>query len=139
MKDINAVRARLADTHDVPGALAAAWDTFEFLRITAGDCADPESSAYAAFMFASVSATEARDAVGFAPSMPAGACVPGGDGEPRDGDMRVTTQTLAELAALLFSRLNADAGHAVLPGDQGAFERAAGQAELIRGLLAEGG
>ena len=132
---IDALRLRLASARDLPGLLAATWDAFDFLQTAARGCADPGSGTYAGFMFASASAAEAREAVGFAPSMPAGAPVPGGGDESLTDDIPVTPGMLAELAGMLSSRLNEAVRQATDPDDKNALARAAAGAEQIRGLL----
>ncbi len=136
MLSADAVLARLDAARGVPAILAATWDAFDFIRASAAELADPGSDVYAALLLAAVSAAAGRDAVGFAPSMPAG---PGGEpaGDPGAGGIQAA-DVIAGLAAALLGHLSAAAGQAPVAGDRSAFERAATEAGSIRDLLAAG-
>jgi hypothetical protein len=129
MRDIAAVKAGLDAAADVPGLLAAGWDAFEFARAAAGMAAAGLPDEYAALMFAAASAATGRDAVGFAPSMPAG------PGPGLGSGAGVSADAVGALAAELAGRMRSGARQAVLAGDQAAFEQAAEAACTIGSLL----
>jgi hypothetical protein len=134
--DVAGVTAGLAGAGDVPGLLAAGWDAFEFARAAAEAAAEGLPEDYAALMFAAAAAAAGRDAVGFAPSMPAGPA-PGPDG-PGPG-AGVAADAIAALAAGLAGWMLTGARQAVLAGDRAAFEQAAREAGSVRDLLSGGG
>ena len=130
LRETDDIGARLDAAGSIADALATAWDAFDFIHAAASNCADPGTGTYAAFMFASAAAAEARDTVGFAPSMPSG---PRG---PVPGGTPATAGLLAEFAGTLPGRLSAAAGQAVLASDRDALAQAASAAGQIRELLA---
>ncbi len=122
----------LADT------LAAAWDSFELIQVTANHSADESADRrpelFAAFMFAASAAAQGGDAVGFAPSMLANPDQPPGWVDS-GGDAGEVADKLARLAAVLASRLQSAAVQAGDPGDRRACGHAARQARHIGDLL----
>lgn len=136
MAGIADVTAGLAAAGDVPGLLAAGWDAFEFARLAAQAAAERLPEDYEALMFAAAAAAAGRDAVGFAPSMPAGpAARPGGPGP----GAAAAGDAIAVLAGGLARRMRAGARQAALAGDRAAFEQAARDAGSVRDLLSGGG
>jgi hypothetical protein len=91
---------------------------------------------FAAFMFAGAYAAEGREAVGIAPSMPAGSGPPAGPGQPGAEDVYEVADDLAGLAAALGVQLAAMDNQAGNLGDRQACRHAAGLAGRIRDLLA---
>jgi hypothetical protein len=136
VRGIDALRVRLGAVDGVADTFAAGWDTFELIQAVADDCADRAPDTFAAFMFAAASAAEGRDAVGFAPSMPAGPGMPVGHPGSGAGDTHEIADKLVGLVSALGTRLQAAAGQAEDPGDRRACEHAAREADRIRALLA---
>lgn len=139
VQDIDMLQARLSAADTVAGTLAVGWDIFELVQIVADGCADREPRLFAAFLFAAAAAVEGRDAVGFAPSMPATPGAPvAQSGWEATGLLEIADQ-LAELAGALGGRLAVAAGRAGNAGDRRACEHGVRQACQIRALLAPGG
>jgi hypothetical protein len=136
VQKIDVLRVRLDAVGCVADTLAAGWDTFELVEVIADDYADRAPDTFAAFLFAAASAAEARDAVGFAPSMPASTGIPVGFAESDSRDMCEVVGELAGLVSILGTRLQAAAHRAGSPGDRQACERAARDAGRICDLLA---
>lgn len=133
--DVPTMRRRLDVTGDLADTLSASWDAFEFVQVAANAYADRTPELFAGFLFAAAAAAEGRDAVGFAPSMPAD------PGPPLDQvasrrDVDEIADELAGLAVVLDSRLQAAAMQAGDPEDRAACEHAAERAREIRDLLA---
>lgn len=58
-------------TRDVPALLDAAYVAFEVLLSAVEDCQDPASGMFTQFVYAATAAANGRDAILFAPSLPA--------------------------------------------------------------------
>jgi hypothetical protein len=136
VQEIDALRDRLDAADCVADTLAAGWDTFELVEVIADDYADRAPDTFAAFLFAAASAAEGRDAVGFAPSMPASPGIPIGFVVSDSRDMCEVVGELAGLVSILGTRLQAAVHRADSPGDRRAFEHAAREAGRICDLLA---
>jgi hypothetical protein len=93
---------------------------------------------YPAFTFARGSAVSGRNAIAFAPSMPADPA-PSVTAEPVTGDVYQVADAAAGLASALSERLRDAAGRSSDAGDRAACEDAAGHADHISKLLARGG
>ena len=65
------MRQRLLEASSLPGMLAAGWDAFELVGAIASASADQSAGMYPAFTFARGAAVSGRNAIAFAPSMPA--------------------------------------------------------------------
>jgi hypothetical protein len=131
------IRQHLLDAHDIADTLAAGWEVFELVRVLASAAADREADMYPAFTFARGSAVNGRNALTFAPSMPAnhsGSLE--GLALPTD-DVDEVADILAGLASALSKRLRKAAGLATADGDRTACEKAARDADRISDLLAE--
>jgi hypothetical protein len=135
MLEIGMMYKRLGVAADLAGALVAAWDCFAVVQETADGCADRAPELFAAFLFAAAAAAEGREAVGFAPSMPASPGPPTGPIAPGHDAQEIAGQ-LAGLAAVLHSTLQTAALQAGAPDDRQACQHAAAQALLIGDLLA---
>jgi hypothetical protein len=127
---------RLQADGGLPGLLAAGWDTFDFLQVTASGFDDAAVWRHAyAFLLAAGAASRGRHAVGTAPSLPA-------EYEKPDTEVTFTpgedqaAETAAALAGLLERRLAAAGASAADPGDRAACAEAAAAAAEIRDLLA---
>ena len=138
MKQIEVTRQHLIDADGVSGVLAAGWQVFELVRAVTGANADRASDMYPAFTFARGAAVSGRNAIAFAPSLPAD-CTPWPDTPaPVAGDVYEVADAVAELASVLRGRLREAAGLAADPGDRVACEKAASAAARISRLLAKG-
>ena len=122
----------------MPGLLSAGWEIFELVIAIAAVSADQSADLYPAFTFARGSAVSGRNAIAFAPSMPA-CYAPSGTAEPVTGDTYQIAEAVAELASALSARLRDAAGRAADAGDRTACEAAAGHADQISELLARDG
>ena len=136
MKQIELARQRLLGADGVPGVLSAGWDIFELVIAVAAASADQSADMYPAFTFARGSAVSGRNAIAFAPSMPASYAAPSVTPEPGTGDVYQVADAVAGLASALSARLRDAAGHAADAGDCAACELAAGHADQISELLA---
>jgi hypothetical protein len=135
MRDIEMMRERLSAAEGVGNTLAAGWDAFELVQAVASESAGLTPGMFPAFMFAAASAAEGRDAVGFAPSMPATPGQPACLTRPDSADAHQIADDLAGLVTALGLRLHAAADQAVDPGDRRACEDAGREADRIRHLL----
>jgi hypothetical protein len=135
---IKLIHQRLADADGLPAVLSVSWEIFELVGTIAAASAGQSPGMYAAFTFARGAAVSGRNALAFAPSLPAVS------GEPRHrplkpaGDVDEIAGTLADLASAVSVRLRESAGRAAADGDRSACEDAAGEAERIAWFLAEG-
>jgi hypothetical protein len=138
MNQIEVIRQHLIDADGVPGVLAASWQVFELVRAVTDANADQAPDMYPAFTFARGAAVSGRNAIAYAPSLPAD-CAPWPDTPaPVAGDVYEVADAVAELASVLTGRLREAAGLAADPGDRVACENAASDAERISRLLAKG-
>ena len=135
MQAVVTMRERLDKADGVAAALSAGWDTFDLIQQIADGCAaDRDSGLFAAFLLAAGAAGQGRDAVGFAPSIPA-------DSDPVDTradegtDPATTAADLAALAIVLRTRLEAAAAQAGNLGDLQACRDAARAAARVREYL----
>jgi hypothetical protein len=137
VNQIELARQRLLGAGGMPGLLSAAWEIFELVIAVAAASADQSADMYPAFTFARGSAVSGRNAIAFAPSMPA-CYAPSGTPEPGTGDVYQVADAVAGLASALSAWLRDAAGHAADAGDCAACELAAGHADQISELLARG-
>ena len=138
MNQIELLRQRLLDADGMPSALAASWEVFELVRTVTNANADRSADMYPAFTFARGAAVSGRNAIGFAPSMPAGEAVLFDGPVPLTGDVYEVADALADLASALGARLREAAGLAANARDRTACENAAQDADRINELLARG-
>src|SRR5215470_17645373 len=97
----------LGEAVGVADVLAAAWEIFELISDLAAVCAEQSVDLYPAFMFARSAAVDGRNAIAFAPSVPAvGAALSGGP-VLWSGDASEVADALAGLASALSMRLQA--------------------------------
>ena len=139
LKEIDLARQRLLGADDVPGLLSAGWEIFEVVMAIAATSADKSADMYPAFTFARGSAVSGRNAIAFAPSMPACHAAPSVASLPVAGDVHEVADAVAGLASALSARLREAAGRASDADDRAACEDAAGHADQISKLLARGG
>jgi len=138
VKQMELVRQRILSADGVPGVLSAGWETFELVMAVTAVSADRSADMYPAFTFARGSAVSGRNAIAFAPSMPA-SYAPSGTAEPVTGDAYQVADAVAALASALSARLRDAAGRAADADDRAACENAAGHADQISKLLAQRG
>jgi hypothetical protein len=138
VKQIDLAGQRLLGADSMPGVLAAGWEIFELVMAVAAASAEESNDMYPAFTFARGSAVSGRNALAFAPSMPA-RYAPSGTPEPVTGDVYEVADAVAGLASGLSGRLRDAAARAADAGDRAACEDAAGHADQISKLLAGDG
>jgi hypothetical protein len=141
MAEITAARDRLEQVGDLPALLGAAHEVFVAALTALRAHEDPASAWFGRFVMAAASAADGRDAVLFAPSMPAHhAHATRGTGEDSvAGTAETVAGDIACLCGLAAVRLAQAASQAADPGDQAACVRAARCARRICELLAAGG
>ena len=137
MQLIKPIQQHLLDAIGVPSVLAAGWDAFELVRAVAGASADQAADMYPAFTFARGAAVNGRNAIAFAPSMPADQATLL-ERPVLSGDVYEVADALADLASALSGRLRETAELAADAGDRAACENAARDADRISELLAKG-
>jgi hypothetical protein len=136
MDELGAVTARVAGSTTLAGLLDASFDAFEAIRQVARGCEDRAPELFAAFVVAAGTATEGRNALNDAPSLP------GVYGDQAlapivnmAADVGHVADELAGLAALLAQRLAEAAALADLAGNREACQRATRAAADIYQLL----
>ncbi len=138
MNQIEVIQQHLIDADGLSGVLSAGWQVFELVRAVTGASAGQAADMYPAFTFARGAAVSGRNAIAFAPSLPADRAPWPGTPAPVTGDVHEVADAVAELASVLSRRLREAAGLAADPGDRVACENAASDAERISRLLAKG-
>ena len=136
MKQIKLVEQQLREADGVADVLAVAWEIFDLVGALAAACAEQAADMYPAFMFARSAAINGRNAIAFAPSMPADCATSFGNPELSASDVDEVADDLAALASALSARLRAAARLAADDGDRIACENAARDADQIGELLA---
>jgi hypothetical protein len=140
MTRMTGVRDRLEQADDLPVLLEAAHQAFAVALTALRACEDPASVWFGRFVMAAASAADGRDALIFAPSMPAHRA----HATERTGEdsSAGTADTIAgDIASLCGSaavRLAEATSQAANPGDKAACVRAARCARRICELLAAG-
>jgi hypothetical protein len=135
--DVEAITARLRDARSLPELLAASFDAFEAIRVTARGSEDVVPALFAAFMTAADAAVDGKEAITIAPSLSPGPAVTLIT-SPLDTGAGIDTVTdaLAALAALLDERLAQAAPRALTSDDRAACQEAAEAGRRIHLLLA---
>src|SRR6266516_2518835 len=106
MDNIAAARSRLQRAVDLPAVLDAACDAFEDVLALLQDHQDPDDGMFIAFVMAATCAANGRDAVLFAPSLPAHRLHQAPEtGDGRQGAADEVVSVLAALSQLLVARL----------------------------------
>jgi hypothetical protein len=136
VKQIELVEQHLRAADGVADVLAAGWEIFHLVGALAAACADQAADLYPAFMFARGAAVDGRNAIAFAPSVPAVGAALSGGAVLSTGDVSEVADALAGLASALSMRLQATARLAEDDGDRIACENAACDADRISELLA---
>jgi hypothetical protein len=132
--DLGDVERQLSAARSTADVLAAAWDAFELIRVTARRCEPAAGDAFAAFAMTAATAVQARNQLVAAPSMP-----PGPGTTPHSLDSPADTESaaddLAAFAATLSDGLTRAARSAQDTQDRQACELAAAHATAIHALL----
>ena len=131
----NSISARLQQAASLPEVLAAGFDAFETIRITARHHQDQVPALFAAFMTTADAAVDGREAITIAPSLPHAAGAKPGGALAADADTAQAADALAALATVLRDRLTDAAALADTPGDQVACQDAAHAAARICQLM----
>lgn len=139
MKQAELAERSLAGASSLPGLFAAAWTIFELLMQLAEADAAAAPEMYPALTLARGAAAQGRNAIAFAPSMPAVYAAPPEGLVPGAASVSEAADTAARLAALLGTRLQDAARAAADPGDRAACEDASGHAGRVCALLGRGG
>jgi hypothetical protein len=87
VNQIEQMQQHLRAADGVPAVLSAGWEVFELVQAVAAACADQSTDMYPAFTFARGAAVSGRNAIAFAPSMPAEYAAPSGMTMPVAGDV----------------------------------------------------
>jgi len=134
---ITTATRRLASAASLPVLLDAAYGAFEEILSAICGYEDSGGEFFAALAFAAATAADGRDAVAFAPSLPARLTAPGESAccchSPAD------FTGLAALSATLATRLAQAAGASDNAGDRAACQDAARLARQLHVLLAGNG
>lgn len=137
MDDVEAITARLRDARSLPVLLAASFDAFEVIRVTARDSEDTAPVLFAAFMTTADAAVDGREAISIAPSLSPTPGVTAITSPPDAGaDIDTISDALAALGALLNERLARAADGALVAGDRAACQEAASAGRRIHQLMA---
>lgn len=136
MKQIEMIEQHLGEAVGMTDVLAAGWEIFELIGDLAAACAEQSADLYPAFMFARSAAVDGRNAIAFAPSVPAVGAALSGRPVLWTDDVSEVADALAGLASALSLRLQATARLATDDGDRVACENAARDADRISELLA---
>jgi hypothetical protein len=141
MTNIAVVQNRLQRANDLPAVLDAACDAFEEVLAVLQDRQDPADSMFIPFVMAATCAANGRDAVLFAPSLPAHRLhgAPEAEDDPHHGPAGDIVAVLAVLSQLLVARLVQATERARDHGDQTACHDAARNAQGIHSLLTGSG
>jgi hypothetical protein len=129
------VGTRLEQAGSLPDVLAAAFDAFEAIRITARHHQDQVPALFAAFMTTADAAIDGREAITIAPSLPHAPGARPGQALTADADTSQAADTVAALATVLRDRLREAATRAGTAGDRAACQDAAEAAGRICQLM----
>lgn len=138
MDEIDFLAARVRESASLPELLDAGFDAFEAIRSAARACEDRTPELFAAFMMAAGTATEARNALTGAPSLPPSNASSAGLLVAATADVGHVADKLADLAGLMARRLPDVAAAAPAAGDRVACHDAALAAAAIHQLLTRG-
>jgi hypothetical protein len=138
MKRLTAVGDRFGQARDLAPLLDAACNAFEEILAVIGDYEDASDGAAMLLLLVATQAANGRDAVLFAPSLPACRLYqPEQVGEePERGSAQDIASAVARLGRLLAARLAHTADTAAEVADRAACQDAARYAQQIHALLA---
>jgi hypothetical protein len=129
------IGTRLERAASLPDVLAAGFDAFEAIRITARHHQDQVPALFAAFMTTADAAVDGREAITIAPSLPPAPAAGPGRALMADAETGQAADTVAALAAVLRDRLSQAAAQAGTAGDRAACQDAAEAAGRICQLM----
>jgi hypothetical protein len=135
MSAIATLASKLENVEGTPATLGACWDSFQFIQQVAAAYTAAESDLFPAFVSAMAAASEGRDAVGFAPSMPSGAGYAAPPLRPTEVQPAAAADALAALATVLNAKLTGTAALPCSEQDRRALLSAAEAAAEIRAML----
>jgi hypothetical protein len=137
MKRLTAAAGRFGQARDLPSVLGAACDAFEEILSVIGDYEDASGGLAVPFLLAASQAANGRDAMLFAPSLPARRLhQPHQEAEqPGRGSAKDVASAVAGLCQLLASQLAHIAGAATAPADRAACQDGAHYARQAHALL----
>jgi hypothetical protein len=139
MDQLSWMTTRVRDRNDLAETLAAGFDAFEMIRVTARACEDRVPELFAAFTLAAGAAVEGRNALAGAPSLPrSGGEAASPDAASLSADVAEVADALADLSGLLATRLQEAAVHAAEATDGAACLDAADAAVRIQQFLGAG-
>jgi hypothetical protein len=133
--EATSIGTRLEQAASLPEVLAAGFDAFEAIRITARHYQDQVPALFAAFMTTADAAVDGREAITIAPSLPPAPATRPGQALTADAGTGQTADTLAALATVLRDRLRDAATRAGTAGDRAACQDAADAAGRICQLM----
>jgi hypothetical protein len=133
--ETTSIGTRLEQAASLPDVLAAGFDAFEAIRITARHHQDQVPALFAAFMTTADAAVDGREAITIAPSLPHAPSARPGRALTADADTSQAADTMAALAAMLHDRLSQAAAQAGTAGDRTACQDAADAAGRICQLM----
>jgi hypothetical protein len=135
MTPVTAIRDRLQEDSGLPSLLDAAYAAFELLLTAIEEYENPATGMFAQFVFAATHAANGRDAILFAPSLPARPLRPA-DTTANGQRSGVEVQDIVLLSKVLCHAL-AQAAAETVPGrdDQAACRHAARSAAAVHRLL----
>ncbi len=122
----------------MPEVLAAGFDAFEAIRMSARDSQDQVPELFAAFMTIADAAVDGREALTVAPSLPLADGAAPDHAVSAGADAGQAANALAAFAAVLRDRLSHAAALADTPGDRIACQEAAAAAGRICQRMARG-
>jgi hypothetical protein len=129
------VEVRLRQAASLPEVLAAGFEAFEAIRMTARDRQNRVPELFAAFMMTADAAVDGREALTIAPSLPLEGATGPSLAVPADADAGLAADVLAALATALGERLTTAASQAGVPTDRAACQDAAEAARRICQLM----
>jgi hypothetical protein len=133
--EATSIGTRLGQAASLPEVLAAGFDAFEAIRITARHHQDQVPALFAAFMTTADAAVDGREALTIAPSLPHAPGARPSRALTADAGTGQAADTVAALAAVLRDRLSQAAARADTAGDQAACQDAADAAGRICQLM----
>lgn len=130
-----AIEARLSQAASLPEVLAAGFDAFEVIRITARRYQDRVPGLFAAFMMAADAAVDGREALTIAPSLPLQGGAEPASVVPSYADTGEAADALAGLAGALREFLTEATAQGGTADDEIACQEAAEAAGRICELM----
>jgi hypothetical protein len=137
MKRLTAAAGRCGQARELASVLDAACEAFEEILAVIGDYEDAAGAFTVPLLLAATQAANGRDAVLFAPSLPARRLhQPQHAGEePERASAQEVSSAVAGLCQLLASQLDHSAGTTTAPADRAACQDAANHARHAHALL----